>query len=562
MFGLKSVNPVTFVFGLAVILLVCVAATSLILGSHLVSTLATSLAFLAFGGAMARSQPKLAPVGAAMALIGQAIAFTAAFQGHPWQLDSHMMFFALLACLVNLRSVAALLAGTVIIALHHLSLSFVLPSLIYPAGGFGANLGRTAFHAVIVLMEAAALVATVNQLNRKDREMHAQQEALEDSLNDAKIAQNEALASKQGAETAQTKALEAQTAAEEALEKARKADDVRRLAEQEKQKSEEERRKVDEAQSKEQAQVVDILRVALTRLEGGDLTVRITQHLPEDYETLRTEFNAALQTLEKLVSVVAQRSEQMDEEIREISSATNDLARRTEIQAQNLSETSEALNGLTTSVRENATSVEDANRSAQSAQSSAKESGDVVSKASRAMEAIKTESSEIAKIVALIEGISFQTNLLALNAGVEAARAGETGRGFSVVASEVRALAQKSSESATNIRTLIERSGAEVENGSAQIEETVTSLGHVESTISEINSQMDMITGSTQTQRDQISSLNSAIAEIGAVTQQNAAMFEETSAACTNLASGAKALHELTQHFGVSDDIKSVDIAA
>lgn len=540
------------IFGLAAILLMCAAATALIAGSHLSSTLAGSLAFFLFGGAMARSQPKLAPVGAAIALIGQAIALTAAFQGHPWQLDSHMVFFAVLACLVSLRSIAALIVGTTIVALHHLSLSFVMPSLIYPAGGFVENLARTVFHAVIVLIETAALVATVHVLNRADREMRAQTKALEESLKDADRAQKEALGSKENAETAQKEAVVAQTEAETALEQVREAAEIREKAEFEKQKTDEERRRADEAHNKEQAQVVDSLRIALKRLEGGDLTARITQKLPEDYETLRTEFNTATQTLEELVSVVAQRSVQMDAEISEISIATNDLARRTEVQSQNLTETSEALASLTKSVRENASSVEDAHHSAQSARSNAQASGGVVSKASQAMEAIKTEAGEIAKIVELIEGISFQTNLLALNAGVEAARAGEAGLGFAVVASEVRGLAQRSSESATSIRTLIERSGAEVENGSSQISETVESLSKVEGTISEITSQMDVITRSTQVQRDQISSLNSTIAEMGAVTQKNAAMFEETSAACTNLANGAKALRELTQHFQVS----------
>ncbi len=562
MHRLKSIDPVSMIFGLAATLLICVAATAFIIGSNLGATVAVSVVFFVFGGAMARSQPNLASVGAAIALIGQAIAFTAAFQDHPWQLDSHMMFFALLASLVSLRSIAAILVGTVIIAVHHVSLSFVMPSLIYPSGDFVSNLGRTVFHAVIVLMETGALAATVHKLNRGDREIRAQTQAIEDSLSDAGRAQKEALASKECAEIAQQEALVAKTEAETALQQAREADEIRKNAELEKHKSDEARRKADEAKNREQTEVVDTLRVALSRLEGGDLTARITQKFPEEYETLRTEFNAAISTLEELVSAVAQRTEQMDSEIREISAATNDLARRTEIQAKNLNETSDALGGLTKSVRENATSVEDARSSAKSAQSSAQTSGDVVSKASQAMGAIKTEAGEIGKIVELIEGISFQTNLLALNAGVEAARAGEAGLGFAVVASEVRGLAQRSSESATSIRTLIERSGAEVENGSAKIEETVVSLGDVETTISDIAAKMDMITGSTQQQSDQISSLNSAIAEMGAVTQKNAAMFEETSAACANLASGAQALHGLTQHFQVSGSAVQSETAA
>lgn len=549
---LKSLAPVNMVLSLATLLAIGVALAALIVGTSLISVGAISLGSLGFGWAMARSQPKLAPIGAAVALMGQAIAFTTAFQGHAWQLDSHMLFFALLACLTGLRSIAALLVATVIVALHHASLSVVMPSLIYPPGVFLENLARTVFHAVILLVETAALVATVHHLNRVEREMRAQTTALEASLQDADAAQQQALASKEAAETAQRDAVEAQTAAEAALEQVRDAQEVQRLAEKEKQMADDARSAADAARAREQSEVVDRLRFALTRLEGGDLTIRITQRFPAEYETLRTEFNAAMQTLEDMVSVVAQRSEQMEAEVREISRATDDLARRTEAQAANLTQTSDALNGLTKSVQENALSVDEAHRSSLGAQSSAQASGTVVSKASEAMQAIKTEAGEIAKIVTLIESISFQTNLLALNAGVEAARAGEAGAGFAVVASEVRGLAQRSSDSATSIRTLIERSGAEVQNGSDRITETVGSLGTVQTTISEITAKMDLITDSTQSQSDQISSLNGSIAEMGAVTQKNAAMFEETNAACTKLADGAKALRELTQHFQVS----------
>ncbi|MEO0502243.1 MAG: hypothetical protein AAFZ14_02875, partial [Pseudomonadota bacterium] len=315
---LKSLTPVNMVLALATTLALAVAVTALIVGAALASVIAVSLGCLGFGWAMARSQPKLAPIGAAVALMGQAIAFTTAFQGHPWQLDSHMLFFALLACLTGLRSIAALLVATAIVALHHVSLSVLMPSLIYPPGAFMENLARTKFHAVILVVETIALAATVHHLNRVAREMQAQTKALEASLQDADAAQRQALASKELAETAQHDAVEAQTAAEAALEQARDAQEVRRLAEKEKQMADDARRAADAAKAREQADVVDRLRFALTRLEGGDLTIRITQAFPAEYETLRSEFNAAMQTLEDMVSVVAQRSEQMEAEVREI----------------------------------------------------------------------------------------------------------------------------------------------------------------------------------------------------------------------------------------------------
>jgi len=183
-------SPVHAMFALSTALAVCVALGAAIIGASVLATFGTSLAFLGVGAAMARSQAALAPVGAALALIGQAIAFTASFQGHPWQIDSHMMFFALLACLVSLRSIPALLTATVVIALHHLSLSFIMPSLIYPGGDFTGNLGRTVLHAVIVVMEAAALIATVHRLHRLNHRMAQQTSDLEDSLQQADQARN------------------------------------------------------------------------------------------------------------------------------------------------------------------------------------------------------------------------------------------------------------------------------------------------------------------------------------------------------------------------------------
>ncbi|MEO0379433.1 MAG: methyl-accepting chemotaxis protein, partial [Pseudomonadota bacterium] len=229
----------------------------------------------------------------------------------------------------------------------------------------------------------------------------------------------------------------------------------------------------------------------------------------------------------------------------------------TEVQAANLGQASETLSEITQSVAVNAQNVESANMSSRDAQENAKDSGLVVTEASDAMTAIQEEAEGIANIVTLMEGISFQTNPLALNAGVEAARAGEAGRGFSVVASEVRALAQRSSDSAANIRGLIERSTYQVDRGSIKISDTVNALGTVETAIAEISAKMETISEGTQRQSKGITSINDSVAEIGSVTQQNAAMFEETSAACSNLSQGAEVLHALTLKFRVSGNASS-----
>jgi len=425
----------------------------------------------------------------------------------------------------------------------------LMPSLIYPTGGLWENIERTLLHAGIVVLETVALVITVLQLVRLERATQLKTNELLESLAVSDAARKEAQLSQKQAEEAKQDAQQAQERAEATVLQLEAAEVTRQSAEIEKHKIQKNHDERDKAKSQEQALVVEALRIALRRLGTGDLTARISRSLPKEYDELRDGFNAAVRSLEEMVSEVATRSMQMDAEIHEISMSTNDLALQTEQQAMTLGSTSLALGALTRIVKENADSVDEVNGSSQSAQLSAKQSGEIVSDASVAMQLVMGEAQEIAKIVEVIDAISFQTNLLALNAGVEAARAGDAGRGFAVVASEVRALAQRSAESATDIRTIISRSEEQVAKGSNKISDSVSALEKVVAAVQGITERMELIAGSTQQQSVEISSVNASVGDLGAATQRNAAQFEQTNAACLSLAQNASTLRELTERF-------------
>jgi methyl-accepting chemotaxis protein len=178
-----------------------------------------------------------------------------------------------------------------------------------------------------------------------------------------------------------------------------------------------------------------------------------------------TGFNAAVVQLQDAMKVIITNVQGMRSGADEISHAADDLSRRTEQQAASLEETAAALDEITATVRKTADGARQANAVVADTRGEAERSGEVVRKAVAAMGEIETSSRQIAQIIGVIDEIAFQTNLLALNAGVEAARAGEAGRGFAVVASEVRALAQRSSDAAKEIKTLINASSQQVENG-------------------------------------------------------------------------------------------------
>ncbi len=301
-----------------------------------------------------------------------------------------------------------------------------------------------------------------------------------------------------------------------------------------------------------QKSVVETLQLGLAALSRGDLSLTLDTEFSEEYEALRNDFNAAAQNLAAAIVSVIDNAAAIDTEAGEIASASDDLSRRTEQQAATLEETAAALDQLSSSVTTSAQGVAEADRAVSEARSSAETSGEVVKQAIQAMSEIETSSQQISKIIGVIDEIAFQTNLLALNAGVEAARAGEAGRGFAVVASEVRALAQRSSEAAREIDTLITASSEQVTRGVGLVGETGRALTGILNAVVDISARVSEIAGGAHEQAEGLKEINTAVNQLDQVTQQNAAMFEETTAASHALMTNATSLRDITSQFKVS----------
>ena len=291
-----------------------------------------------------------------------------------------------------------------------------------------------------------------------------------------------------------------------------------------------------DALAREQAAVVAALGEGLDHLTRGDLTYTITQDFPADYAKLKADFNAAIAQLQQAMGVVLGNVAAIRAGAGEISHAADDLSRRTEQQAASLEETAAALDEITATVNKTASGARQASDVVQSAKGDAETSGVIVRDAVSAMHAIESSSAQINQIIGVIDEIAFQTNLLALNAGVEAARAGEAGRGFAVVASEVRALAQRSAEAAKEIKTLISASTTQVGSGVKLVGQTGEALQRIVDRVAEIDGLVSEIAASAQEQATGLAQVNTAVNQMDQVTQQNAAMVEQSTAASHSLA--------------------------
>lgn len=322
----------------------------------------------------------------------------------------------------------------------------------------------------------------------------------------------------------------------------------------EREKSEIEREEAERAQTF----VVENLALSLGRLAQGNLVETLDVEFSADYEKLRHDFNDAVVKLRETVSQIKSASHGIRDGAQDISKSADELSNRTERQAATLEETSAAMEQITSTVAKTAEGATIANDAAIAAQKEASDGGEVVKESVLAMEQISQSSLQIAKIIDVIDEIAFQTNLLALNAGVEAARAGDAGKGFSVVANEVRALAQRSSDAAREIKDLIDACTEHVETGVDLVGRAGAALEQIVAGVAHVSDQVSEITLATQEQSTALSEINSAVNQLDQVTQQNAVMVGETTRSSHSLSSDADKLMAQVSRFDIGEERRNL----
>jgi methyl-accepting chemotaxis protein len=432
----------------------------------------------------------------------------------------------------------SLAAGTALTyqAMGALSLLFLIGLLFFARVGMGLS----AITKAVQLLANGDHETDVKSINRSGGGAIARAvREIKENMVSTRRAEAEAEAQRAEAEE-QRREIETKT------EEQRRLNEERRDAEEKEQlaRAEDQRQ-----QAAIQQKVVEEIGGGLGALVEGNLGYRVTMDMPAEYEKLKYHFNATGDKLSEIVNEINSVSGEINIASTEIAGAGADLSARTEQQAANLEETAAAMEQMLATVTQNAENATHTEALVTKTRNDAEQNGNVVKEAVEAMHQIEGSSVEISNIVSVIDEIAFQTNLLALNAAVEAARAGDAGKGFAVVATEVRALAQRSSEAAKEIKGHIDQSKNRVGAGVKLVNEAGDSLQGITLSVAEISRIMTDVASASQEQANGLKEVNVAISHMDTTTQQNAAMVEENTAAAQSLIDQANRLSTLMAFF-------------
>lgn len=292
----------------------------------------------------------------------------------------------------------------------------------------------------------------------------------------------------------------------------------------------------------------------LTGISQGNLTQKMEQDYKGSYAQIKTAVNATVDRLYDMVKRIIEAAQSVNSAAGEIASGSTDLSQRTEEQASSLEETAASMEQITGTVKQNSTNAATANDLSTKANQVASDGGKVVEEAVSAMGNIEKSSKKISDIIGVIDEIAFQTNLLALNAAVEAARAGDAGKGFAVVASEVRSLAGRSASASKEIKSLINESAGQVQSGAQLVNQAGETLKNIVDSVKQVAAIVSEISAASQEQATGIDEINTAITQMDEVTQQNAALVEENTAAATSMVEQSRDLEKLMSFFTLSEN--------
>ncbi len=303
------------------------------------------------------------------------------------------------------------------------------------------------------------------------------------------------------------------------------------------------------------APIQEIDRIA-KRLADGDLTVRSSCTSGNELGSLASSMNETVASLRFATEQLSETAEQVARSSSQMSDSSQAVAQGSAEQATAIEELAANVQSITHVVGENTESVLTVNSNTSDVLGAVEESSDSIARTVRAIEEIKDNAQSISQLANSIEDISFQTNILALNASVEAARAGDAGRGFAIVAEEIRRLASQVSEASRAADELAGRAIENVEAGSELIGSASSNMEEAVTSIEDIKTAMSSIAHASEQQLEAVAQIQESMDSLSQVVQENSAASEESAVIGEELADRANELKHLIGRFKI-DEIRT-----
>ena len=289
-------------------------------------------------------------------------------------------------------------------------------------------------------------------------------------------------------------------------------------------------------------------------MADGNFAVDVTEnesYYIGDFKVLSTSLQSIHANLVNVIRDISQVAGEVGASAVRVSTDAQALAQGTTEQAASVDGVVTNVSAITAQIQTSTVRCGSASALVAQATGYAAEADTKMEQLTAATRNIDQSSAQIGTIIKTIEDIAFQTNILALNAAVEAARAGSAGKGFSVVADEVRNLAAKSASAAQNTNELISRSIQSAKSGTESTDLAVSSMQDIDSCIQSIKTLMDEIAAASVQQSEMISLVETGIKEISAVVQDNSTAAEKSAAVSKELSQQARTLNSLISRFRI-----------